>query len=58
MTEMRPRNIATNVVMPVELKEKLEALSRATRVSQSDYLREAVNDLLQKYGMVPAVRSK
>ena len=29
--------------------ENLKELSRVTRVRQSEYLREAINDLLEKY---------
>lgn len=36
--------------LPPQMAEELRALSRATRVRQSDYLREAVRDLLAKYG--------
>ena len=32
-----------------ETAERLKALSKATRVSQAAYLREALEDLLKKY---------
>jgi predicted DNA-binding protein len=41
----------TSVVFRLE-RQKLEALkdlSRATRIRQSEYLREAIADLLEKY---------
>jgi predicted DNA-binding protein len=36
--------------LPPELAAGLRRLARATRIRQSDYLREAVSDLLAKYG--------
>jgi hypothetical protein len=36
--------------LPPELAARLRRLARATRIRQSDYLREAVSDLLAKYG--------
>jgi hypothetical protein len=38
------------VRLPPELAARLRRLARATRIRQSDYLREAVSDLLAKYG--------
>jgi predicted transcriptional regulator len=38
--------------LPPTLAERLRRLARATRIRQSDYLREAVSDLLAKYGHV------
>lgn len=35
--------------LPPPLAEQLRQLARATRIRQSDYLREAVADLLAKY---------
>ncbi len=35
--------------LPPTLAEQLRQLARATRIRQSDYLREAVADLLAKY---------
>jgi hypothetical protein len=35
--------------LPPALADELRALARATRIRQSDYLREAVADLLAKY---------
>jgi predicted transcriptional regulator len=40
------------VRLPPTLAERLRRLARATRIRQSDYLREAVSDLLAKYGHV------
>jgi hypothetical protein len=37
------------VRLPPRLAEQLRQLARATRIRQSDYLREAVADLLAKY---------
>jgi hypothetical protein len=38
--------------LPPQLADRLRRLARATRIRQSDYLREAVADLLSKYGHV------
>jgi predicted transcriptional regulator len=38
--------------LPPHLADRLRRLARATRIRQSDYLREAVSDLLAKYGHV------
>ncbi len=38
--------------LPPQLADRLRRLARATRIRQSDYLREAVSDLLAKYGHV------
>lgn len=45
------------VRLPPALAAELRNLARKTRVRQSDYLREAVADLLAKYGHLPAERS-
>ena len=45
------------VRLPRPLAAELRNLARRTRVRQSDYLREAVADLLAKYGHPPADRS-
>ena len=42
--------VSTHVLVPEEQVEKLRELSRRTRIAQSEYLREAVDDLLAKYG--------
>lgn len=41
--------VSTHVLVAEEQVEKLRELSRRTRVAQSEYLREAVDDLLEKY---------
>jgi hypothetical protein len=38
--------------LPPALAAELRSLARRTRVRQSDYLREAVADLLTKYGQL------
>jgi hypothetical protein len=40
--------------LPPSFAAELRNLARKTRVRQSDYLREAVADLLAKYGHLPA----
>lgn len=47
--ERRPANVATNVVIPKIHKQMLQLLSKRTRITQSEFLREAVADLLEKY---------
>jgi hypothetical protein len=41
--------VSTHVLVPEEQVHKLRELSRRTRIHQSEYLREAVDDLLSKY---------
>ncbi len=43
--------VSTHVLVPEEDVRRLRALSARTRVAQSDYVREAVEDLLRKYGV-------
>jgi hypothetical protein len=45
----RAEVVSTHVLVPETQAEKLRELSRKTRVAQSEYLREAVEDLLGKY---------
>ncbi len=45
-----PEVVSTHVLVPEDQVERLRELSRRTRVAQSEYLREAVDDLLVKYG--------
>jgi hypothetical protein len=45
-----PQIVSTHVLVPEEQSKQLRDLSRRTRVPQSEYLREAVDDLLIKYG--------
>jgi hypothetical protein len=40
--------------LPPAFAAELRNLAKKTRVRQSDYLREAVADLLAKYGHLPA----
>ncbi len=40
------------VRLPPTLAEQLRQLARTTRIRQSDYLREAVADLLNKYNQL------
>ncbi len=40
--------------LPPTLAGRLRELARATRIRQSDYLREAVSDLLAKYDHLPS----
>jgi predicted DNA-binding protein len=43
------------VRLPPAFAAELRNLAKKTRVRQSDYLREAVADLLAKYGHLPMV---
>jgi hypothetical protein len=45
------------VRLPPTLAEQLRQLARLTRIRQSDYLREAVADLLEKYSHLGFGRS-
>lgn len=51
-------SVSTHVLISQEQVLRLRELSRRTRVAQSEYLREAVNDLLTKYGCLPVLESK
>jgi ribbon-helix-helix protein len=60
--EMPPSPVSQNapirlepmlIRLPPALATELRNLARQTRVRQSDYLREAVADLLAKYGHLP-----
>lgn len=42
--------VSTHVLVPEDQVERLRLLAKRTRVAQSEYLREAVDDLLRKYG--------
>jgi hypothetical protein len=51
-TETDPAyTVSTHVLVSEEDVRRLRALSARTRIAQSDYLREAVEDLLRKYGV-------
>ena len=41
--------VSTHVLVEQDKVEKLRDLSKRTRIAQSEYLREAVDDLLSKY---------
>lgn len=51
--EAGDRVVATHVLISEEQVVRLRDLSRRTRIAQSEYLREAVDDLLIKYGCLP-----
>lgn len=42
--------VSTHVLVPESQVERLRQLARKTRIAQSEYLREAVDALLSKYG--------
>ena len=44
--------------LPPTLADQLRELARATRIRQSEYLREAVADLLAKYSHVQPARPR
>jgi Ribbon-helix-helix domain len=46
-------SVSTHVLVTEEDVRRLRALSRRTRIAQSEYLREAVDDLLRKYDAAP-----
>ena len=48
----QPRLEPMLVRLPPSLAQQLRELARSTRIRQSDYLREAVADLLAKYGQI------
>ncbi len=52
-TESPPRLEPMLIRLPPAFAAELRSLARKTRVRQSDYLREAVADLLAKYGHLP-----
>ncbi len=52
-TAQQPRLEPMLIRLPPNLADRLRRLARATRVRQSEYLREAVADLLAKYDHVP-----
>ena len=41
--------VSTHVLVEQQKVDQLRELSRRTRIAQSEYLREAVDDLLNKY---------
>jgi len=50
--ERKTSTVTTTVVLPVIVKKKLQFLAQEMRISQSEYIREALEDLLGKYGEV------
>lgn len=48
--EANPEVVSTHVLVPEQQVARLRELSKRTRIHQSEYLREAVDDLLAKYG--------
>lgn len=54
MTSFEPQPTGSRLTsmlirLPPSLADRLRDLSRRTRIRQSEYLREAVRDLLEKY---------
>lgn len=45
--------VSTHVLVEQDKVERLRELSKRTRIAQSEYLREAVDDLLNKYERKP-----
>jgi len=54
-SEPKSEVVSTHVLVSEDQVEKLRELSTRTRVAQSEYLREAVDDLLAKYAAVLSV---
>ncbi len=55
MTHETPIRLEPMLIrLPPAFAAELRSLARKTRVRQSDYLREAVADLLAKYGHLPS----
>ena len=49
MASQKGRQAQTSVYLPVETLERLQQLSKRSRIPMASYLREAVDDLLKKY---------
>ena len=49
MTRENADEVAPHVLVPTSIADRLKDLAKKTRVTQSEYLREAVADLLKKY---------
>jgi hypothetical protein len=47
--------VSTHVLVEQLKVDQLRELSKRTRIAQSEYLREAVDDLLEKYAKLPEV---
>jgi hypothetical protein len=56
-TDLPPRLEPMLIRLPPAFAAELRNLARKTRIRQSDYLREAVADLLAKYGHLPTTGS-
>lgn len=52
---MASKEIGKHVLVPASMLEGLSSLSARTRVRQSDYLREAIADMLAKHGTADVV---
>jgi hypothetical protein len=53
VTKAEREVVSTHVLVEQDKVEKLRELSKRTRIAQSEYLREAVDDLLTKYDQKP-----
>jgi hypothetical protein len=49
MVSRKGRQAQTSIYLPVETLERLQQLSKRSRIPMASYLREAVEDLLKKY---------
>ena len=49
MVSQKGRQAQTSVYLPLETLERLQKLSKHSRIPMASYLREAVEDLLKKY---------
>ncbi len=49
MKKKESTEVATHVLVPEEMAARLRKLSLRTRISQADFLREAVDDVLAKH---------
>ncbi len=53
-TSIDEKEVVSTHVLVEQLKvDQLRELSKRTRIAQSEYLREAVDDLLEKYAKLP-----
>ncbi|GMU62386.1 MAG: hypothetical protein AMXMBFR34_41490 [Myxococcaceae bacterium] len=52
-TDAEKEVVSTHVLVEQDKVEQLRDLSKRTRIAQSEYLREAVDDLLNKYHKLP-----
>jgi predicted DNA-binding protein len=49
MVSQKGRQAQTSIYLPVETLKRLQDLSKRTRIPMAAYLREAVDDLLEKH---------